>query len=170
MFFRLFSELMSSGNSAAVITKVVRPGPVLAAKSSIDTLAQRMADRVPLAPPSAAAAVAGSGSVLIDTYLQMIAENSSLGLTSDHLAAAHAAHAAKLAALNNLREEHSSDRRSSGNGSASAGNRNGGGNVENNNTAESRGSQDDDMVDDIESSGMEEDDFSEDEQEPLKGE
>lgn len=71
----------------------------LAAKS-IDSIAQNLSKEpypAPLPPPNPQAS--STGSAILDTYLQFIAENSlGMGMTSEQAAAA--VHAAKLAQLN----------------------------------------------------------------------
>lgn len=153
-----------TNNSTAVITKVGSKhhhGSVMAAKT-IDALTQGLAgagvanriaegNRASLPPPPAPTpgSTASTGSAILDTYLQFIAENSNnlaLGMSGEqaaaHVAAAAAAHAAKAAALDGkvgLRDQ--LDR-----------------------------STDQDMMEDMESSGGEEEDYSEDEQEAIKAE
>ncbi|GLH00718.1 Protein abrupt [Gryllus bimaculatus] len=155
-----------NNNSTAVITKVGQKHhtPPMGAKT-IDTIAQslvagpvnRMAEinRVPLPPPPPSSG-ASTGSAILDTYLQFIAENSNnvaLGMTGEqaaaHAAAAAAAHAAKVASMNSDGKLGHRDQ------------------IHDPEAADRSGDHD---IEDVESSGAEDDDYSEEEQEAIKAE
>ncbi|XP_049815482.1 protein abrupt isoform X1 [Schistocerca nitens] len=158
------TPLSPSGNSAPVITKAGPPkhhqNPAIAAKSlealgmGAPPVGNRLVEgnRAPLPPPPPPTpSGASTGSAILDTYLQFIAENSNtlaLGLSREqaaaHVAAAAAAqHAAEVASVEGkigLAEQ----------------------------TPERV--VDRDILEDMESSGADDDDYSEDEQEAIKAE
>lgn len=157
-------------NSAAVITKVGSKHhhgiPAISAAKSIDSIAQSLvvgggsrmgeSNRVPPPPPPLPAPTGSCmGSAILDTYLQLIVENSNslaLGLSGKHAAAANAAQVAGASAAMNegdgskLREREEED-----------------------GIEEDRGRGADEA--DLESSaGEEEDEYSDEEQEVIKAE
>ncbi|KAJ9583848.1 hypothetical protein L9F63_021808, partial [Diploptera punctata] len=171
-------------NSAAVITKVGpkhHGGAITSSIKSIDSIAQslvvgggRMGDpnRGPPPPPPPPAPGGSTGSAILDTYLQFIAENSNslaLGLSGEQAAAhaaaaaAAAAHAAKAAvvaaAMNNDQDNCRRDERDDREDDDEDG------------IGDDRDRGADEVEEEMESSGgEEEDEYSEDEQEVVKAE
>lgn len=107
-------HIVSHGHhlGGAVITKVATPKPVHASQKTIDSIAQNLVkgqgtrDREN-PPPSSSVPPASTGSAILDTYLQLIAENSGgmLTISTEAAAAAQAvaaAHHAKIAALSDM--------------------------------------------------------------------
>lgn len=159
-------------NSAAVITKVGPKHqhgiPATSATKSIDSIAHSLvvgggsrmgeSNRVPPPPPPLSAPTGSCmGSAILDTYLQLIVENSNslaLGLSGKHTAAANAA---KTAAASTAMNE--------GDGSKL------GEREELDKIGEDRDRGADEETEDLESSaGEEEDEYSEEEQEVIKAE
>ncbi|PSN33642.1 hypothetical protein C0J52_18257 [Blattella germanica] len=167
-------------NSAAVITKVGPKHhhglPITSAAKSIDSIAQslvvggRMGDShrgPPPPPPPPAPGGSSTGSAILDTYLQFIAENSNnlaLGLSGEQAAhaaaAAAAAHAAKAAALAAaVNSDHDNGRRDDRE------------DEEEEREVDDRDRGVDEVEEEMESSaGEEEDEYSEEEQEAIKAE
>jgi len=159
-------------NSAAVITKVGPKHhhgiPVTSAAMSIDSIAHSLvvgggsrmgeSNRVPPPPPLPPAPTAScTGSAILDTYLQLIVENSNslaLGLSGKHAAAANAAKAAAVAAAMNEGDGNRFGEREEEDG-----------------TGEDRDRGAEEETEDLESlAGEEEDEYSEEEQEVIKAE
>ncbi|XP_067001386.2 protein abrupt [Anabrus simplex] len=154
-------------NSTAVITKVGQKhlGSNMGGSKTLDDIAHSLvvgsgSNRLgepnrgpPPPPPPPQSSGASTGSAILDTYLQFIAENSNnlaMGMSGEQAAAhaaAAAAHAAKAAALSlDGKLSHRDCEQEPIDGS---------------------GDQD---LEDVESSGAEDDDYSEDEQEIIKAE
>lgn len=147
----------------------VNSGQALAAKT-LDSIAHNLSKEpypAPLAPPAPPGS--STGSAILDTYLQFIAENSlGMGMTSEQAAAA--VHAAKLAQLNAMgidkaSQQHFLEKMQQQMGVAN--------DLIMKRTEEIRRSDGDDVVnhererdnDELESSGGEEDEYSEEEPE-----
>lgn len=105
-------NIVSQGHhlGGAVISKVATPKPVHASQKTIDSIAQNLVksnarDR-DNPPPASTVPPTSTGSALLDTYLQLIAENSGGMLTisteAAAAAAAAAAHHANMAALSDM--------------------------------------------------------------------
>ena len=163
-------------NSAAVITKVGpkhHGGGISSSMKSIDSIAHSLVvggGRGPPPPPPPPAAGGSTGSAILDTYLQFIAENSNslaLGLSGDQAAAhaaaaaaaaAHAAKAAVVAAAMNNEQDSRRDERDNREEDDDEG-------------GEERDRGADEVEEELESSaGEEEEEYSEEEQEPVKAE
>ena len=168
-------------NSAAVITKVGpkhHGGAITSSIKSIDSIAHSLvvgggrmgeSNRGPPPPPPPPGPGGSTGSAILDTYLQFIAENSNslaLGLGGEQAAAhaaaaaaaaAHAAKAAVVAAAMN--SEHDNGRRDEREDDDEEG------------IGDERDRGADEVDEDMESSaGEEEDEYSEEEQEAVKAE